>query len=198
MKEADNIREVENTGIDLMGFIFYPKSPRYINTFPAYLPQQVKRIGVFVNEKIEKVRDYATAYSLDYIQLHGNESTAYCQSLREHGLQIIKAFPVSDVNDIDVTEEYENSCDLFLFDTKTAAHGGSGKQFNWDLLSAYKGEAPFLLSGGIDLSSVQDLLEFQHPKLIGYDLNSRFESAPGIKDIRKLQKFIKEIRSQNN
>lgn len=198
MKEADNIREVENTGIDLMGFIFYPKSPRYLNSFPAYLPKQVKRVGVFVNEEMEKVRSYASAYSLDYIQLHGNESTAYCQSLREHGLQIIKAFPISDVNDIDLTEEYENVCDLFLFDTKTIAYGGSGKQFNWDLLTAYQGETPFLLSGGIGLSSVQDLLDFQHPRLIGYDLNSCFESAPGRKDIRKLQKFIKEIRNHTN
>ncbi len=194
MRDADNIREVEKLGIDLMGLIFYPGSSRYVNTPPAYLSQKVKRVGVFVNEKTEMVLIRSNLFSLNFVQLHGTESPEYCVSLRDKGLNLIKAFPVSVPADLKATEKYEGLCSYFLFDTKSENHGGSGKQFDWSILSHYQGRTPFLLSGGISPENAEEVKAFHHEYFAGIDLNSRFEKAPGIKDVDKLNRFINELR----
>jgi phosphoribosylanthranilate isomerase len=191
MREAENIREVEALGIDLIGFIFWEKSSRYVSKRPAYLPTKCKRVGVFVDEDIESVKRIADDYALDYIQLHGHESSDYCAQLQ--GLHLIKAISVSSRNDIATYKTYEGLVEYFLFDTKCPSVGGSGQQFDWSVLSAYDGSTPFLLSGGIGPDDAERIKSFHHPQCIGIDLNSRFELAPGLKDVIKLQAFIKEL-----
>ena len=197
MCEAENIRDVESLeGIDMLGFIFYPKSPRYVYELPAYLPTHARRIGVFVNEDKQVVSMYADRFELDYVQLHGNESPEYCRSLHTAGLKIIKAFSIARPKDLTRVYEYEKECDLFLFDTKCEQYGGSGNQFDWSILHAYDGDVPFLLSGGISPHSVNALKVFKHPRLAGYDLNSRFELKPGKKDTERIRTFLNELKSQ--
>ena len=194
MRDAENIREVEALGIDLMGFIFWPKSSRYVSERPAYLPTKCKRVGVFVDEDIETVRRIADDYALDYIQLHGHESRAYCAQLK--GLKLIKAISVSGEDDIATYKTYEGLVDYFLFDTKCPSVGGSGQQFDWTVLADYVGEMPFLLSGGIGPDDAKRVKASHHSKCIGIDLNSRFEIAPGVKDINKLKDFLNALNNE--
>ena len=191
MREPDNIRAVETLGIDLMGFIFWPKSSRYVSERPAYLPTHCKRVGVFVDEDLETVRRIADEYALDYIQLHGHESREYCAQL--NGLKLIKAISVSGHDDIATYKTYEGLVDYFLFDTKCPSVGGSGQQFDWSVLSAYDGSTPFLLSGGIGPDDAERVKAFHHSKCIGIDLNSRFELSTVLKDVAALRKFLNEI-----
>ena len=194
MREADNIREVEALGIDMMGFIFWPKSSRYVSQRPDYLPKRVKRVGVFVDEDPEQVKRLADDYALDYIQLHGQESPSYIFQLR--GLHVIKAFNISIAEDLLQTQPYEGLVDFFLFDAKGKSVGGNGEKFNWDVLDAYQGATPFLLSGGIGPDDAERVNAFYHPKCIGIDLNSRFELSPGLKDVAKLKEFMCNLNTE--
>lgn len=196
MCEAENIRDIESLeDIDMLGFIFYPQSARYVYEIPTYLPIHARRVGVFVNEEKQIVSMYADRFGLNDVQLHGNESPDYCRSLRATGLKIIKAFPIARRNDLTKTAAYEKTCDLFLFDTQCGQYGGSGNQFDWSILHAYNGKVPFLLSGGINPDSVNALKAFKHPRLAGYDLNSRFELKPGKKDSERIRIFLNELKS---
>ena len=152
----------------------------------------MKRVGVFVDEDLEQVKRLAADYGLDYIQLHGQESPAYIFQLG--GLHIIKAFNIATVEDLQQTQPYEGLVDYFLFDTKGKSVGGNGEKFNWDVLDAYQGSTHFLLSGGIGPDDAANVKAFHHPKCIGIDLNSRFELAPGLKDVKKLKDFIDQIK----
>lgn len=198
MRESENIQRIA-TDIqpDLMGFIFYPPSPRYASGLDGHtlsaLPEGIKRVGVFVNESLSVMRETAKRFQLNALQLHGSETPVQCVQMREEDFFIIKAFSVRDKEDIEGTEEYEGGCDLFLFDTKSSGYGGSGQSFNWDILHHYTGQTPFLLSGGIGGEDIDKLLSFQHPMLAGYDLNSRFETAPGLKDPVALQTFCQKL-----
>lgn len=194
MRDAGNITKVESLGVDMIGLIFYPGSSRYVACPPSYLPEKAKRVGVFVNETEEIVLALADKFSLNFIQLHGTESPDYCVSLRNKGLNLIKVFSVATPDDLKATEEYEGLCSYFLFDTKCEGHGGSGKQFDWSVLSHYHGQTPFLLSGGISAQSVEDVKTFKHERFAGIDLNSRFEISPALKDVEMLSRFIKELR----
>lgn len=195
MTEADNIRAIEQLGVDMIGFIFYPKSPRCLCEKPQYLPLRAKRVGVFVNESKENILMYTDRFSLNYIQLHGNESPDYCRTLHNNGLRLIKAFSISLPKDLFDVSDYDGLCDYYLFDTKTPQYGGSGNQFDWNILHRYNGSTPFLLSGGINPYSVKAINEFHHPRLAGIDLNSRFETAPGLKDVERIEIFLKELRN---
>ena len=199
MREADNIRDVEALGIDMMGFIFWPKSSRYVSQRPDYLPKRVKRVGVFVDEEPEQVRRLAGEYGLDYIQLHDHEMPEVISYLRTPALphpRIIKAFNISTEEDLLQTKPYEGLVDYFLFDAKGKSVGGNGEKFNWDVLEAYQGSTPFLLSGGIGPDDAERVNAFYHPKCIGIDLNSRFELTPGLKDIAKLREFITNLNTE--
>ena len=192
MRDTENIRAVDQLPIDWMGFIFWPKSKRYVSEFPDYMPINAKRVGVFVDEDIEQVRRIADDYALDIIQLHGSETPEYASQLREW--EIIKAFNIATAEDLEATKSYEGAVDYFLFDTKATLPGGSGQQFDWSILYAYKGETPFLLSGGIGPDDAERVRVFHHPKCLGIDLNSRFETAPGLKDVSKLREFIEKVK----
>lgn len=216
MRDAQNIREVSQLGVDMIGMIFYPKSPRYVEMqsshagiIPDYVKEDINiksakspaRVGVFVDDMVQNIVTRVVNYHLDYVQLHGNEPREMCENLRltldpdiRPGIKIIKAISVSDASDIQKYKEYVGAVDLFLFDTKCKTVGGSGQQFDWQVLEQYDGEIPFLLSGGIGPEDASRLHAFHHPKYIGIDLNSRFEIEPGVKDVEKLKEFLNEIQ----
>ena len=202
MRDADNIRQVEALGIDWMGFIFWPKSSRYVAEIPSYLPTKCKRVGVFVDASIGDVMTIAEQYLLDIIQLHGQESPSYITQLISHlsrprNVKIIKAFNIATAIDFEATKRYEDYVDYFLFDTKGKSIGGNGEKFDWSVLSSYKGKTPYLLSGGIGPDDAERLSSEFSPlyskPCAGLDLNSRFESAPGYKNVDTLKAFIKEL-----
>lgn len=216
MRDAQNIREVSQLGVDMIGMVFYPKSPRYVEMqsshagiIPDYVKEDINiksakspaRVGVFVDDMVQNIVTRVVNYHLDYVQLHGNEPREMCENLRltldpdiRPGIKIIKAISVSDASDIQKYKEYVGAVDLFLFDTKCKTVGGSGQQFDWQVLEQYDGEVPFLLSGGIGPENASRLHAFHHPKCIGIDLNSRFEIKPGVKDVEKLKGFLNEIQ----
>ncbi len=225
MCDPDNIHQIANLGINWMGFIFYKKSKRFfgmenrklkieneisfrqndINNFQfstlanadLQFNFQLRKVGVFVNASQEEMMEIASQYKLDYLQLHGNESAVLCHTLQKRGFSIIKAFPIATEEDFIQTNDYEDRVDYFLFDTKCEDYGGSGKSFDWSILSSYKGKTPFILSGGINPESIDSIKKIQHPYFAGVDLNSGFEIEPGLKDVEKLGQFIKEIRAIN-
>lgn len=210
MREAENIRAVEALGIDLMGFIFWPKSSRYVSERPAYLPTRCKRVGVFVDASIDDIRQHIVDYGLDLIQLHGHESPDDLRRYRSvygDSVAVIKAFNIATADDLKATKPYEGLADYFLFDTRMPPKetedglppGGTGKQFDWSVLTAYDGKTPFLLSGGIgpdDASRLRQSLAldgFPVEKCIGIDLNSRFEISPALKDVAVLGRFLSQL-----
>ena len=199
MKNPENILSVAALRPDFMGFIFYPKSPRFADLLDFAtlntLPRTIKKIGVFVNESLENILTLCFKYQLDGVQIHGTELEEMCQELKSVGYIVIKAFPIAEAYNFKVTKSYEGVCDYFLFDTKTDAYGGSGVKFNWGMLDEYNGETPFLLSGGIAYDDAEAILKIKHPKLAGIDLNSKFEVKPGLKNVELLKGFLKEIRS---
>lgn len=198
MRDADNIRAVSELRIDWMGFIFWAPSSRYVSEKPTFLPTRQKRVGVFVDAHIEEVKSKADEYALDLIQLHGSESPAFCEWLKANSRQqLIKAFNIATQEDLEQTRPYEGLVDYFLFDTKAKMVGGNGTQFDWSVLSAYQGNTPFLLSGGIGPDDAEKVRNFHHPQLAGIDLNSRFELSPALKDIEKLKQFITEYNEQD-
>ena len=193
MRDSENIRAIEQTKADLMGFIFHPKSPRFVASLPEYMPKKQKRVGVFVNASLEQILAKAQTFSLEYIQLHGDEPPAFCSELKNRGLKVIRAQRIANADDIIRAESY-NMADLMIFDTKKELYGGSGKKFNWQLLENYKGCVPFLLSGGIRSDTFEEIKAFFHPQFAGIDLNSGFEISPALKDVGKLNNFIEKIK----
>ena len=192
MRNAENIREVSALGIDLMGFIFWPKSSRYVSEPPSYLPTDCKRVGVFVDASLEDIRQHIHDYQLDIVQLHGHESPEFAKVLKP--AIIIKAFNIATAEDLAQTIPYEGIVDYFLFDTKAQLPGGSGEQFDWSVLSQYEGTTPFLLSGGNGPDDAERIKAFHLERCIGIDLNSRFELAPALKDVHQLKEFLKKVK----
>lgn len=197
MREAENIREVEASGVDWMGFIFWPKSSRYVSEVPSYLPTKCKRVGVFVDASIGDVMSQTEAFGIDLIQLHGQESPSYITQLRPHlpaQIQIIKALNIATTSDLEAAKRYEGVVDYLLFDTKGKCVGGNGEKFDWSMLDDYAGTTLFLLSGGIGPDDAERVKAFHHPKCIGIDLNSKFELSPALKDATKLQSFLSSLK----
>ncbi|MDQ0966942.1 phosphoribosylanthranilate isomerase [Flavobacterium sp. W4I14] len=199
MRLAANIAAVAELQPDYLGFIFYEKSPRLISDVSAelikYIPSEIKTVGVFVNEALEKVKDKVNTLKLKTVQLHGSESTEYCAALKSSfpALEVIKAFGIDEDFDFSGLGAYLNVVDYFLFDTKTKMHGGSGKTFNWSVLDRYTYTKPYFLSGGIDLEHAPTIKEINDERLYALDINSRFEIEPGLKDAEKIKEFIKEM-----
>ncbi|MDR2809153.1 MAG: phosphoribosylanthranilate isomerase [Tannerellaceae bacterium] len=203
MRHIDNIRRVAALKVDWLGFIFHPESQRYVNAEAGEaLREEIQdapfgKVGVFVHASAEEMIDTAIRYGLDYLQLHGNESPEVCRTLQQQGFSLIKAFSVAGAEDLERTASYRGLADYFLFDTKCENHGGSGRSFDWSLLSAYQGETPFLLSGGIRPDSLDAIRRFRHPRLAGFDLNSGFEILPGKKDVEKLAPFVRTLQTEH-
>ena len=218
VRDPDNIRQIDELGcVDWMGFIFFPPSSRNVEHVPNYLPQHCKRVGVFVNATPEDIQHRQEEFGFDLIQLHGDETPDECQALRsllKEGTKLIKMIQVESAQELEKTKQYEGKVDYFLFETKCKGYGGSGKQFDWDILQHYKGPTPFLLTGGIgpqDAEKVQAFFKSQTSKLnlqlgeakpqtpqcIGIDLNSKFEIAPALKDSKQIKEFVQIVQSNN-
>lgn len=194
MKYSQNITEIENLFPDLMGFIFYEKSKRFFNQPEINLNNKVKRVGVFVNENIQEIKNKIKKYKLDYVQLHGEENVNFCHSLQPF-VKIIKVFKIDYNFNFKKTEEFEEVCDYFLFDTKSQLHGGSGKKFDWDLLKNYNCKKDFFLSGGIDISDIEEIKKIVNSyPIAGIDINSKFELDNLEKDKEKINLLIKKLR----
>lgn len=197
MREPLNIQAVEALQIDMMGFIFYPESQRYVSERPLYLPTHCSRVGVMVNATMDEILTRQHEFALNAIQLHGAETPAFCRELRKElptGVLMLKAISIAESGDLARAMPYEGLADYLLFDTQCKGHGGSGQQFDWKLLAAYQGSTPFFLSGGIGREDAARICSFHHPRCVGIDLNSRFESAPAVKDVELLKSFLNEIR----
>jgi phosphoribosylanthranilate isomerase len=199
MRDSDNILKISELEPDYMGFIFYPQSKRFFGTnfrLIRKVPGIIEKVGVFVNEKPDTILKIAEAGSLNLIQLHGSESPAFCDRIRSEGYRIIKTFAIDRDFDFSILPEFQNSCDFFLFDTKSDGFGGSGNKFDWDLIERYSLDYPFFISGGITLSDFGSIKEINNPNLYSIDINSRFETEPGVKDILMVGTFINHIRKQ--
>jgi phosphoribosylanthranilate isomerase len=195
MRDTENIQALLALQPDFVGFIFYDKSSRYVGEkIPKLDYGQTLKTGVFVNENLDKLLDIAQNNQLDVIQLHGNESPAYCQKIQQKSYKVIKAFSIKQAEDFKKCQAYINVSDYFLFDTKGPLPGGNGQTFDWSVLRYYQFKKTFLLSGGIKLSHLSDIQKIQHPQMAGVDVNSGFEIAPAYKNINELKTFINEIR----
>lgn len=190
MRDPENITDVAALRPQYLGFIFYPKSPRFVGEsfdIPGNLPASIKRVGVFVNEASPVILAKNRSLKLDFVQLHGDESPAQCDDLKATGLGVIKVFSLADGFNFDVTKAYRGVVDYFLFDTKGKYYGGNAKAFNWGILRKYDQEVPFFLSGGLSPANVNTLGDIQKMNLHALDLNSGVEISPGLKDIEKIK-----------
>ncbi|MFD1096662.1 phosphoribosylanthranilate isomerase [Salegentibacter chungangensis] len=206
MKHPENIREVAELHPDYMGFIFYEKTPRFFDSEIPEIPDGIKKTGVFVNAGVAFILEKIKDHQLEAVQLHGDESAVFCGELKTlfkgTDIEIIKVFSVKDDFDFKKLEPYERIVDFFLFDTKGKNKGGNGISFNWELLKDYPSATPFFLSGGIGLEETPEIEELagyfqQQGKenlIYAVDVNSRFESQPGLKEAEKLKKFKSNMR----
>lgn len=200
IKSVEQMRQLESLGVDYAGMIFYPHSKRYVGELSteekeAFRQLRIKKIGVFVNADFETVLAAIKDYDLYAVQLHGDETDEYCLELMDK-VKVVKVFRIADQQNIEgLTTSFAAVCHYFLFDTDTAQYGGSGKQFDWNILAKAKMDKPFFLSGGIGLEDVEKLKNFSHPSLHAVDVNSRLETAPGVKDMEKVRQFIEELKT---
>jgi phosphoribosylanthranilate isomerase len=202
MTLPEQVEALPGLGATFAGFIFYPKSPRYV--FRRFTPDQIKKIntinkvGVFVNASVEEVLSMVDECRLQMVQLHGDESPKYCERLADY-VSVVKAFRISDNDSIEwMIRPYMDMCDMFMFDTMGAGYGGTGKKFDWNMLKGSSVEKPFFLSGGIQPEDTPALKEFANEPvakaLFAVDINSKFETLPGVKDMKKVEKFIQEFK----
>lgn len=206
MRDAQNIEQIASLSPDFIGFIFYPRSKRYVRQsdldveyldklLPKNLPTSIKRVGVFVESTDVEVERIARQWKLDFVQLHSKESPTFCKKLKGKGFKIIKVFSVGKEGiSTPIMREYEDVVDYFLFDTQTSDYGGSGHKFDWEILRTYDLKIPFMLSGGISLEDIEKLKGHIHHHCIGFDINSKFETAPAQKNAILIEQFITSLR----
>lgn len=202
LKHQSNIEELMQLSIDYMGFIFYKKSPRFVDEnlsfdFMRSIPKHIKKVGVFVDESSYSICNKIAHYDLDMVQLHGNESSELCKELKPH-VKVMKAFQINDNFDFNQLKNYLSVVDYFLFDSPTVNYGGSGNTFNWQVLEKYKYDIPFFLSGGISEEHIELIKQLNIPQLIGIDINSKFEIEPGLKNTNKIKEFITKLNYNDN
>lgn len=199
MKFPKNILEVGAYHPDYMGFIFYPKSKRFVGEYFSSkslekLPDSIKKVAVFVNEDVNRIIAIQKQFSFDFVQLHGNESVAECKILKENNIRVIKVFSVDNYFNFNEVAAYESVCDYFLFDTKTPKYGGSGQPFDWELLENYTLSKPFFLSGGLSIHNIGKIKLKDYPMLVGLDFNSKLEDSNTKKITEEVSELIEKIR----
>lgn len=197
------LEALDEMGVDLAGFIFYPKSPRYmVEKMPAeYLRKfkgKIVKVGVFVNMPFEELMRTVEDYRLDMVQLHGDEIPRYCEQVANY-ITVVKAFRLSDNDPIDwMAKPYDEACDMYMFDTLGAGYGGTGKKFDWNVLKNSAIDKLFFLSGGIEPGDEEKLKKFTSGtfanKMFAVDINSKFETSPGVKDLAKVKEFIENLK----
>ncbi|WP_092468515.1 phosphoribosylanthranilate isomerase [Winogradskyella thalassocola] len=197
MKYKENLEGVANLRPDYLGFIFYKKSARHFDSNIPELPRSIKKVGVFVDEELEIVKDTIKKFNLQAVQLHGHESPEYCATINT--VEVIKVFSIKDEFNFDVLQPFEDVCDYFLFDTKGKLPGGNGYTFNWNVLEQYPSTKPYFLSGGIGLHEIEKIKGFKESLASKYcyaiDVNSKFEIEPGLKNIEELKTFKHNVIS---
>ena len=196
MKYRANIQEVAALQPDYLGFIFYEKSPRFCNGELPEIPNTIAKVGVFVNAPLSEILNKIKAYNLQLVQLHGEESPEICEVLRLINIKVIKTFSIDDTFDFETLRPYEPVCDYFLFDTKGKHYGGNGTTFNWEILKKYPSQKPFFLSGGIGLEEISKLKQLNLP-IYAVDVNSKFETEPGLKNSNACKKIIQILKQHN-
>lgn len=199
--ELGQLKELNDFDIDYAGLIFYEQSPRY--ALKKLSGKEVKesgisktKVGVFVNAAEEEIMKQVDDFGLDMVQLHGDETASFCNRISDY-IKVIKAFRITDFDaNVDwLVKEYDEVCDYYLFDRESAGlYGGTGQKFDWDLLEKSKIGKPFFLSGGIERNDIQAIKKFTHPFFYGIDINSRFETSPGVKDMEMIKEFVKELK----
>jgi phosphoribosylanthranilate isomerase len=208
MKYQENIEAVAALKPDYLGFIFYENSPRNFEGEIPTIPSTIKKVGVFVDASIDFIKEKVKQYDFKAIQLHGNETPQFCQDLQGFknleslDIELWKVFSIKDQFDFNRLQPYEDIVDYFLFDTKGKEKGGNGYTFDWSVLKGYPSSTPFILSGGIGLDETQAILSFQKSPESQYlhaiDVNSKFESEPGVKSAEKLKKMISNLQGFEN
>jgi phosphoribosylanthranilate isomerase len=194
------LKQLEDLNADFSGLIFYPLSKRYVSDHLEHDQQnirglQIKKIGVFVNQTLAVIEKAISDYGLYAVQLHGDETVEFCKELMNKAI-VIKVFRLAKSNNIDaLIAPFMEACHYFLFDTDTAGYGGSGKKFNWELIQHASIKKPFFLSGGIGACDVTSIRSFHHPYLFAIDVNSHFETEPGLKDMQMVDSFIKTMKN---
>ncbi|MFZ4263389.1 phosphoribosylanthranilate isomerase [Sphingobacterium sp. HJSM2_6] len=197
MREPANIAELSTLPIDYMGHIFYAKSPRYATSLDHQLvPKHIKKTGVFVNASLEEILQNIAQFDLQAVQLHGDEEPNLLAQLKSYPVELIKSFGITDDFTWSALEPYQDLVDYFLFDTKSKDYGGTGVPFNWEKLTSYPYKNPYFLSGGLSLENLEKATLFEDHRLIGFDLNSKFEIEPGIKNIEKLKEALNIIHHE--
>ncbi len=204
MTEIDQVKQLDAMGVDFAGFIFYPKSPRYV--VRHLTGEQLKKaklrlgkVGVFVNATYDDVMKQVDSYGLDMVQLHGDETPRFCEQLSNY-ITVIKVFRLGEDDPIDwLIRPYQESCDMFLFDTEGVGYGGTGKKFNWTTLKQAHIDKLFFLSGGIEPGDAEKLKAFaKEPvarKLFSIDINSKFETGAGVKDLKKIRAMLDNVKN---
>lgn len=199
LRESDDLLAVSSLPVDILGFVFHEGSPR--NAYyhldadvVKLLPRSMGKAGVFVDEDIDRVKEVVAQFELTHVQLHGKETPDYCAQLTDE-VQVIKAFAVHERFSFTTLQAYSDACHLFLFDAPGELPGGNGTRFDWNRLMHYDGHIPFLLSGGIGPEHIHELMSFYHPRLLGFDINSRFEIFPGKKNTEQISRFVKSIKA---
>jgi phosphoribosylanthranilate isomerase len=201
MTQLNQVEQLAGLGVTFAGFIFYPKSPRYVlrsmTTAEMKKENSVNKVGVFVNASVGEVLSMVDECRLHMVQLHGDETPRQCEQIADY-VSVVKAFRLSDGDNIEwMIRPYMDVCDMFMFDTMGAGYGGTGKKFDWTILKDVVVGKPFFLSGGIETGDVEKLRSFsQEPvakALFAIDINSRFETTPGVKDLDKVADFSKRL-----
>lgn len=200
MTAVENLKAIQAVQPDYFGFIFYDKSPRSVQLNGIQNIQNIKKIGVFVDESIDVILIKQKKFNLDGIQLHGHENPDKIKKLKKSlpkNIKVFKAISIKSQSDFKVIQNYEDIIDKIILDTKTNLRGGSGQQFDWELLENYTFDIPFLLSGGIGSNDVEQVLKLYntYPKMVGVDINSKFEIEPGIKNTEQVKLFINNLQS---
>src|SRR5450755_30448 len=205
MTQLIQVKKLEEMGVDFAGFIFYPKSPRYAgNHISGQQMRKAKlrmgKVGVFVNTPYEQMMRTVDEYGLDMVQLHGDETSRACEQIANY-VTVIKVFRLGENDPISwIIKPFEESCDMFMFDTLGAGYGGTGKKFNWDQLKTAGIDKLFFLSGGIEPEDTDKLKSFFNEevskKLFSIDINSRFEIQNGVKDLDKIRIFHESLNSK--
>jgi phosphoribosylanthranilate isomerase len=198
MRDASNMLEVGKLLPDYMGFIFYPPSPRYVGEdfqMPVGLNNAIHRVGVFVNEHVDRMIELRARHNLSHVQLHGDEPVVVCEQLKKKGLNVIKVFRIGPDFDFSVTLPYKKAVDYFLFDTKGKHYGGNAQVFDWSILDQYDQEIPFFLCGGLTVENIQHVQRLKQMNLHALDLNSGVEDSPGVKNVLLIKEVIKKLEN---
>jgi len=192
LKFKQNVLDISALDINMVGYNFYASSQRYVESPLPEIPTNIKKVGVFVNTTIDDIKHKTIFYKLDFAQLHGDEDVSYVVEIKKF-IPVIKVFRIDENFDPKVLNTFE-FCDFFLFDTATKQFGGSGSKFDWTILNTYDIQVPFLLSGGIGPEDLGGIKNIRHPKLVGVDINSKFEISPGLKDVEKVKSFVDDMK----